>query len=53
VGAARGDEPTALRRDQGKQQHRYGSLACICGWFTENFDPFDLKEAKALPNKLA
>jgi predicted ATPase len=27
-------------------------LAPVCGWFTEGFDTFDLREAKALLDEL-
>jgi hypothetical protein len=38
-------------RDQGKPQRDL--LAPVYGWFTEGFDTLDLKEAKALLDKLA
>ena len=38
-----------LWREQGKPQ----LLAPVYGWFTEGFDTLDLKEAKALLEKLA
>ena len=43
-----------LWRDHGKggQQARE-LLAPVYGWFTEGFDPRDLKEAKALLEELA
>ena len=37
-----------LWRDQGKPQQARELLAPVYGWFTEGFDTFDLKEAKAL-----
>jgi len=37
-----------LWRDQGKGQEAHDLLAPVYGWFTERFDPLDLKEAKAL-----
>ena len=41
-----------LRRQQGKPQEAAELLAPILGWFTEGFDTADLKEAKALLDKL-
>ena len=37
-----------LWRDQGKRDEARDLLAPVYGWFTEGFDTFDLKEAKAL-----
>src|ERR1700722_11648851 len=37
-----------LWRDQGKPQQARELLAPICNWFTEGFNTYDLKEAKAL-----
>ena len=42
-----------LWRDQGKAQQARELLAPVYGWFTEGFDTLDLKEAKALLEKLA
>jgi predicted ATPase len=42
-----------LRRDQGKLAEARELLAPVYGWFTEGFDTFDLKEAKALLDELA
>jgi class 3 adenylate cyclase/predicted ATPase len=42
-----------LWRDQGKAQQARELLAPVYGWFTEGFDTRDLKEAKALLEKLA
>jgi predicted ATPase len=42
-----------LWRDQGKVQQARELLAPVYGWFTEGFDTRDLKEAKALLEKLA
>jgi predicted ATPase len=42
-----------LWRDQGKPQQARELLAPVYGWFTEGFDTRDLKEAKALLEKLA
>ena len=42
-----------LWRDQGKVQQARELLAPVYGWFTEGFDTRDLKEAKALLQKLA
>jgi class 3 adenylate cyclase/predicted ATPase len=42
-----------LRRDQGRQAEVRDLLAPIYGWFTEGFDTQDLKEAKALLDRLA
>jgi predicted ATPase len=37
-----------LLRDQGERRRAHDLLAHVYGWFTEGFDTFDLKEAKAL-----
>lgn len=37
-----------LWRDQGKRGEAHDLLAPLYGWFTEGFDPLDLKEARAL-----
>jgi predicted ATPase len=42
-----------LWRDQGKRIEARDLLAPVYGWFTEGFDTRDLKEAKALLDKLA
>jgi class 3 adenylate cyclase/predicted ATPase len=42
-----------LWRDQGKPQQARELLAPVYGWFTEGFDTLDLKQAKALLDKLA
>ena len=42
-----------LWRDQRKPQQARELLAPVYGWFTEGFDPLDLKEAKALLEELA
>jgi predicted ATPase len=42
-----------LRRDQGKHHEARTLLAPVYGWFTEGFDTRDLKEAKALLDKLS
>ena len=41
-----------LRWQQGRPQEAAALLAPILGWFTEGFDTADLKEAKALLDKL-
>jgi class 3 adenylate cyclase/tetratricopeptide (TPR) repeat protein len=41
-----------LRRQQGRPQEAFSLLAPVYGWFTEGFDTADLKEAKALLDKL-
>jgi predicted ATPase len=41
-----------LWRDQGKRQQAHELLAPVYGWFTEGFDTLDLKQAKALLDKL-
>ena len=41
-----------LCRQQGRPQEAAALLAPILGWFTEGFDTTDLKEAKALLDKL-
>jgi hypothetical protein len=42
-----------LRRQQGRPHEAAALLAPIYSWFTEGFDTADLKEAKALLDKLA
>ena len=42
-----------LWRDQGKREEARELLAPVYGWFTEGFDTLDLKEAKALLDKLS
>ena len=42
-----------LWRDQGKRDAARDLLALVYGWFTEGFETLDLKEAKALLDKLA
>jgi predicted ATPase len=47
---------TSLARlwsEQGRRAEARELLAPVCGWFTEGFDTADLKEAKALLDKLA
>jgi predicted ATPase len=41
-----------LWRDQGKVREARELLAPVYGWFTEEFDTRDLKEAKALLKRL-
>jgi len=41
-----------LWRDQGKRDEAHKLLAPIYDWFTEGFDTFDLKKAKALLDEL-
>ena len=41
-----------LWRDQGKGNEARDLLAPVYGWFTEGFDTLDLKEAKALLDRL-
>jgi predicted ATPase/class 3 adenylate cyclase len=41
-----------LWHDQGKRQQARALLAPVYGWFTEGFDTLDLKEAKALLERL-
>ena len=41
-----------LRRQHGRPQEAVALLAPILGWFTEGFDTTDLKDAKALLDKL-
>ena len=41
-----------VRRQQGRPQEAVALLAPVYGWFTEGFDTADLKEAKALLEKL-
>ena len=42
-----------LWRDQGKRDEARELLAPVYGWFTEEFDTLDLKEARALLDTLA
>jgi len=42
-----------LWRDQGRRAEARDLLAPVYGWFTEGFDTFDLKQAKALVTELA
>jgi predicted ATPase len=42
-----------LWRDRGKVSEAREMLAPVYGWFTEEFDTRDLKEAEALLNELA
>ncbi len=42
-----------LWQSQGRRYDAYELLAPIYGWFTEGFDPKDLKEAKALIEELS
>jgi hypothetical protein len=42
-----------LWRDQGKRNEARNILAPVYGWFTEEFDTRDLKEAKAVLKELA
>jgi predicted ATPase len=37
-----------LWRDRGKRDEAHDLLAPVYGWFTEDFDTHDLKQAKAL-----
>jgi predicted ATPase len=41
-----------LWHDQGRQAEARDLLDPICSWFSEGFETVDLKEAKALLNKL-
>jgi class 3 adenylate cyclase/predicted ATPase len=43
----------ALWAEQGERQQALGLLAPVYGWFTEGFDTPDLKEARALLDRLA
>jgi predicted ATPase len=43
---------TRLWRDQGQVSEARELLAPVYGWFTEGFDTRDLREAKALLDKL-
>jgi hypothetical protein len=45
--------PASLASGQGKAQQGRELLAPVYGWFTEGFDPRDLKEGKALVEELA
>src|SRR4029077_13881601 len=44
--------PLRLRKHRARRQDAPALLAPILGWFTEGFDTTDLKEAKALLDKL-
>ena len=41
-----------LWRDQGRRDEARELLAPVYGWFSEGFDTLDLKEARALLDKL-
>jgi predicted ATPase len=41
-----------LLRDTDRRDEARMMLAAICNWFTEGFDPADLKDAKALLEEL-
>jgi predicted ATPase len=42
-----------LWRQQGKRKKARELLAPVYGWFTEEFDTLDLKEARALLDELS
>jgi predicted ATPase len=42
-----------LLAKQGKREEARTTVADVYGWFTEGFDTADLKEAKALLDKLS
>jgi len=42
-----------LLAKQGKREEARTTVAEVYGWFTEGFDTADLKEAKALLDKLS
>ena len=42
-----------LWQEQGRRELAWKKLAEIYGWFTEGFDTTDLKEAKAMLDKLS
>ena len=42
-----------LWRDQGKRDEAHDLLAPVYGWFTQGFDPLDLKDAKKLLDELS
>ena len=50
-GDAKGSRPRADYL-QGRPQEAVALLAAILGWFTEGFDTADLKDVKALLDKL-
>jgi hypothetical protein len=52
LGAARGDEPGAAVARSGQTGRGPRLLVQVHGWFTEGFDPLDLKEAKTLLDAL-
>ena len=52
VGAACRYKPCRLLAKQGQGNEARAMLAEIYSWFTEGFDTADLKEAKALLDKL-
>jgi hypothetical protein len=51
--ASRGDEPRAALARLGLRASAQDVLAPVYGWFTEGLDTLDLKQAKALLEKLA
>jgi hypothetical protein len=40
-------------RDQGKRNEAHDLLSPVCGWFAEDFETLDLKEAKVLLDELS
>ena len=53
VGAAHNRQPRAIAHELGRRDEARAMLSEIYGWFTEGFDTADLKDAKALLNKLS
>jgi predicted ATPase len=53
VGLYRSHVVARLWRDQAKRDEVRELLAPVYGWFTEGFDTFDLKKARALLDELA
>jgi hypothetical protein len=53
VGIARNDEPRPAAPKAGRRDEARAMLSEIYGWFTEGFDTPDLKDAKALLDKLS
>ncbi|NPV10059.1 MAG: hypothetical protein HPY83_19100, partial [Anaerolineae bacterium] len=42
-----------LWRDQGKRKEAHDLLAGVYDWFTEGFEAYDLKQARALLEELS
>ena len=53
VRTARRGQPRSLLRAQQRQDEARDLLGPVSGWFTEGLDTADLKQAKALLDKLS